>query len=137
MHDETPQDPFAGDPEDPAALLGDDADDDPLTADEEAGVRADLEDLEMFRALLEPQGILGVAMTCSECGDEHYFAWDLLGGNLKQMLDDGRTRVHEPAYAPDPSLYVSWDYARGYMDGILDAADEDPDTTGSTDGSDN
>lgn len=126
MHDDTPQDPFAGDPEDPAALLGNDTDDDPLTADEEAGVRADLEDLEMFRALLEPQGILGVAMTCSECGDEHYFAWDLLGGNLKQMLDEGRTRVHEPAYAPDPSLYVSWDYARGYMDGILDAADDEP-----------
>ncbi|MDQ1703036.1 MAG: hypothetical protein QOF57_2288, partial [Frankiaceae bacterium] len=37
------------------------------------------------------------------------------------LLDDGRMRVHEPAYDPDPATYVSWDYARGYADAVLDA----------------
>jgi hypothetical protein len=34
--------------------------------------------------------------------------------------------VHEPAFAPDPADYVSWDYARGFADGVL-TADEDDD----------
>lgn len=127
MRDETPPDPFAGDPDDPAALLGEDPDDEPeLTDDERVGVQSDLQDVEMFRALLEPQGVRGLAMACSECGEEHYFGWDLLGGNLRQMIGDGRSGVHEPAFAPDPSQYVSWDYARGYLDGVLDAADDEP-----------
>jgi hypothetical protein len=25
--------------------------------------------------------------------------------------------VHEPAFDPDPNDYVSWDYARGFLDG--------------------
>lgn len=127
MRDETPPDPFADDPEDPAALLGADPDDDRLSDDERASVESDLQDVEMFRALLEPQGVRGLAMACSECNEEHYFGWDLLGGNLRQMIGDGRPGVHEPAYAPDPDHYVSWDYARGYLDGVLDAADDDED----------
>lgn len=129
MRDETPPDPFAGDPDDPAALLGQSDDEPALSEDERAGVRADLQDVEMFRALLEPQGVRGIAMACDECGEEHYFGWDLLGGNLRQMIGDGRSGVHEPAYAPDPTQYVSWDYARGYLDGVLDAADDEDDDT--------
>ena len=30
------------------------------------------------------------------------------------------TRVHEPAFSPDPADYVSWDYARGFADATLD-----------------
>jgi hypothetical protein len=32
-------------------------------------------------------------------------------------------RVHEPAYDPDPADYVSYEYARGYMDAVMDAED--------------
>jgi hypothetical protein len=32
--------------------------------------------------------------------------------------------VHEPAYDPDPDHYVSWEYARGYTDGVHDAMTE-------------
>jgi hypothetical protein len=28
--------------------------------------------------------------------------------------------VHEPAFAPDPTDYVTWDYARGFADAALD-----------------
>ena len=30
----------------------------------------------------------------------------------------------EPAFEPDPSRYVSWEYARGYADAVLEAADD-------------
>ena len=32
--------------------------------------------------------------------------------------------MHEPAFSPDPAHYVSWEYARGYADGVLDTSDE-------------
>ncbi len=45
------------------------------------------------------------------------------------LLTVGRTRVHEPAYAPDPTRYVSWEYARGYADAVLEAAEDAEPTT--------
>lgn len=35
--------------------------------------------------------------------------------------------MHEPAYDPDPDHYVSWDYARGYADGVHDTLTEGTD----------
>ena len=40
-------------------------------------------------------------------------------------LDSGRPRVHEPAFDPDPDHYVTWEYARGYTDGVHDTLLED------------
>ncbi len=37
--------------------------------------------------------------------------------------DRGTTRVHEPAHAPDPEAYVSWDDARGFADAVLSLED--------------
>lgn len=124
MRDDPPLDPFADDPGDPAAAF--DADDAlaPLTADEEAEIAADLADLEVFQVLLEPRGVRGLVVDCQDCEEPHYFAWDLLRSNLRHLLDEGQPRVHEPAFSPDPSEYVSWDYARGYADATL-APDED------------
>ncbi len=121
-----PVDPFAGDPDDPArelAALDDDADpaDEPLSPAEREDVLDDLEDLEVFEALLGPRGVRGLVVDCEDCREPHYFAWDLLRGNLRHLLDRGTTRVHEPAFSPDPSDYVSWDYARGFADASLDA----------------
>ena len=121
MYDETPQDPFAGDPNDPGAALGDDEPTQQLSAHEREDVLADLADLEVFRALLEPLGVLGMTMECGDCGEPHYIDWNLLQSNLRQLLHDGHPRVHEPAYGPEPEHYVTWDYARGYVDGVIDS----------------
>jgi len=119
-----PADPFAGDPSDPArelaALDDDTAVRTPLAPDEREEVLSDLEDVEVFEALLAPRGAKGVVAHCADCDDAHYFSWDLLRANLRHLLDAGTTRVHEPAFAPDPAQYVSWDYARGFVDASLD-----------------
>jgi hypothetical protein len=122
VHDDAPLDPFAGDPEDPAASLGDPGEDTaPLSVTEREDVLADLADLEIFRALLEPLGVRGLTVDCADCGKLHYIDWELLHGNLRHLLDQGLPRVHEPALAPDPVDYVSWEYARGYVDGVIDS----------------
>jgi hypothetical protein len=136
---EEPIDPFSGDPADPAMPLGEAADDnDPLTADERQDVLEDLADLAIYQALLTPLGVRGLVIECEDCHEPHYFDWDLLRGNLRHLLDSGKPRVHEPAYNPDPDHYVTWEYARGYADGIHDALadgsendiEEDPDLPG-------
>ncbi|WP_329090058.1 MULTISPECIES: DUF5319 family protein [unclassified Streptosporangium] len=120
MLDDVPRDPFADDPDDPAAALGDPDDPEPLTTDERDEAMTDLADVEVFRSLLEPQGVLGLVLDCPECGEQHYFDWELLRGNLRQMIENGKPQVHEPAYQPNPTDYVSWEYARGYVDGVID-----------------
>jgi hypothetical protein len=123
--EEQPVDPFSDDPEDPAAELGEDGDGEPLSRTEREEVLADLEDLEVFRALLEARGVRGLVVDCEDCREPHYFSWELLHGNLRHLLDVGQTRVHEPAFSPDPTQYVSWDYARGFADAILDEVEDD------------
>ena len=120
-----PLDPFAGDPDDPVrALEALDEDPDrahePLAPDEREDVLGDLEDLEVFEALLEPRGVRGLVVECTQCDEPHYFGWDLLRANLRSLLDAGTPRVHEPAYSPDPTDYVTWDYARGFTDAALE-----------------
>ncbi|MFV2083272.1 DUF5319 domain-containing protein [Micromonospora sp. LOL_021] len=133
MHEE-PIDPFSGDPADPAAGLEDPTEagePDSLTPAERQDVLEDLADLEVYRALLGAVGIRGLVIDCEDCREPHYFDWDLLRGNLRHLLDSGRPRVHEPAFNPDPDHYVSWEYARGYADGVHDTlrdeADDDQD----------
>jgi hypothetical protein len=99
--DDAPLDPFLGDPSDPAATLDDlDTSDPagaPLTPAEREDVLADLEDLEVFQTLLEPRGVRGIVVECEDCGESHFFGWELMRSNLRHLLDVGRTRVHEPA----------------------------------------
>ncbi|MET9337318.1 MULTISPECIES: DUF5319 domain-containing protein [unclassified Nonomuraea] len=120
MLEDVPPDPFADDPNDPSSALGDLDDAEPLTAAERDEAITDLADVEVFRSLLEPQGVLGLVLDCPECSEQHFFDWDLLRGNLRQMIENGQPQVHEPAFHPDPSDYVSWEYARGYVDGVID-----------------
>jgi hypothetical protein len=121
VQDDQVPDPFDGDAHDPATEFPDDEPAEPLTIDEREEVLADLEDLEIFRVLLEPRGVRGLVVDCDDCEEPHYFGWDLLFSNLRHLLDAGEARVHEPAWSPDPAEYVSWDYARGYADGVLSA----------------
>ena len=119
-----PVDPFAGDPQDPArelAQLDEDGEvEEPLDPQEREDVLEDLADLEVFEALLAPRGVRGLVVECADCAEPHWFGWDLLRGNLRHLLDAGTHRVHEPAFAPDPSDYVTWDYARGFTDASLE-----------------
>lgn len=93
----------------------------PLDARERDDVEADLKDLVEMRLLFEPQGAKGVVIACTDCGADHYYAWDLLRESLEHMLDTGEPRMHEPAYAPKEDDYVAWDYARGYVDALADS----------------
>ena len=121
-----PLDPFAGDPDDPAAGLPVDEDEPvELSGAEREELVSDLADLEGFRALLEPRDVLGIVVECDDCGEQHFMDWDLIAGNLRSLLNIGRTRVHEPAFSPDPTRYVTWDYARGYADAVLECAEDD------------
>ncbi|SOD70381.1 hypothetical protein SAMN05892883_0088 [Jatrophihabitans sp. GAS493] len=120
--DEGPLDPFLGDPADPAALLADQEPVEPLSESEHADVLADLYELTEFRTALAPRGVRGICVECSDCGEQHYFSWDLMAANLRSLLGEGRTQVHEPAFEPKPECYVSWDYARGYTDAVQAAA---------------
>ena len=117
-----PPDPFAGDPHDPARAL-DAVDDDveftELDAEERDEVAADIADLAVYQALLEDRGIRGIVVDCADCGEHHYHEWNLLRASLQQLLDQGYMRPHEPAFAPDPSQYVTWEYCRGFADAAL------------------
>lgn len=129
VRDEAPRDPFAGDPTDPTAELARlDPDDEephvPLEPHEREGVLDDLGDLEVFETLLTQRDIDGLVVDCGDCEQEHFFGWALLRENLRHLLDAGVPRVHEPAFDPDPTRYVTWDYARGFVDGV-EAADGD------------
>ena len=116
--DDGPLDPFLDDPDDPASLLEDNEPAQPLSAEEREDVLADLDELACFRRALEPQGIEGILVDCGDCGEQHYFGWDLMRANLRALLGEGRTHVHEPAFSPVQDAYVSWDYARGYTDAV-------------------
>jgi hypothetical protein len=128
MTSDPPLDPFADDPDDPAAELAalDEPEEAPvpLTPDERTEVLADLSDLEGFQALLENRGVRGLVVDCASCDEPHFFGWEILRANMKHLLDHGESRVHEPAFSPDPEDYVSWDYARGYADAVMDADSE-------------
>ncbi len=115
-----PPDPFAGDPDDPARTL-DEADDEPgppMGDEEREELLTDLADLAVYQALLAPRGVRGIVVDCGECEEPHYHDWALLAASLEQLLNDGRMRPHEPAFDPDPADYVSWEYCRGYADGV-------------------
>lgn len=123
-HNALPPDPFAGDPDDPSRALEalDDLDsvvEEPLDAEERAEVLADLTDLAVYQALLAPRGVRGIVVDCRDCDEEHFHDWEMLRASLQQLLDTGHMRPHEPAYQPDPSRYVTWDYCRGYADAVL------------------
>jgi hypothetical protein len=127
VHDE-PLDPFHDDPSDPAHALDDPDELISLSDDDRSDVEEDLADLEVYEALLGPIGIRGLVIDCEDCREPHYFDWALMRANLRHLLESGRPRVHEPAFDPDPDNYVTWEYARGYTDGVHDTLlDEEDD----------
>src|SRR5256885_877717 len=93
----------------------------PLPPEERESVEADLEDLDAMRSVFQPQGAKGVVIACSECGENHYYGWELLRESLEHMLETGEPRMHEPPYEPREDEYVVWDYGKGYVDALADS----------------
>ena len=89
----------------------------PLDDDERDALQQDLVDVQVLKQILGTKGIRGVVFYCPDCDEDHFLAWDLLAGNIQELLNAGESPVHEPAFNPDPNDYVSWDYARGFLDG--------------------
>ena len=113
-----PLDPFLGDPNDPSGLLDDLEPVEPLTEQDRQEIAADLAELAEFEAALSPHDIRGIVVDCGDCGEQHFFSWALMAANLRSLLGNGRTGVHEPAAEPMPEVYVTWDYARGFTDAL-------------------
>ncbi|HEX2235024.1 MAG TPA: DUF5319 family protein [Actinomycetota bacterium] len=89
----------------------------PLDEEERELLEQDLVDVQVLKELLGPRGIKGTEFYCPDCEEDHYLTWDLLAGNLQEILQAGESPVHEPAFEPNPDEYVKWDYARGFLDG--------------------
>ncbi|MBI4729081.1 MAG: DUF5319 family protein [Acidobacteria bacterium] len=92
-----------------------------IDPEEREAALEDLEDLEAMRAVFDPRGYKGVVIVCSECGEDHYYGWDMLKESLEHMLEAGEPRVHEPAFEPHPDDYIGWDYGRGYIDSLTES----------------
>jgi len=119
-----PLDPFEGDG-DPAEDLDDDRPE-PLSDEERKLVLEDLKDLDEFQRLLEPRGVRGICMDCAGCEEMHYYAWEIMRSNLVNMLQHDQSHVHEPPFNPQPSEFVTWDYASGYADAVAELGEQQP-----------
>jgi hypothetical protein len=97
----------------------------PLPPEERESVEADLVDLDAMRTVFQPQGAKGVVIPCTECGENHYYGWELLRESLQHMIATGEPRMHEPAYQPREDDYVIWDYGKGYVDALSDVGLEE------------
>jgi Family of unknown function (DUF5319) len=91
-----------------------------LEPQEEQNVRADLEDLAGMRQVFQAQGVKGVVIACPDCGENHFYEWELLAENLEHMLSTGEPRMHEPAFEVREDEYIQWDYGKGYIDALAD-----------------
>ncbi|ALA66757.1 DUF5319 domain-containing protein [Corynebacterium lactis] len=112
-----PRDPFEGDPDDPANLLEPDEPFAPLTDQERREVIEDLAAVREFREVLTPEGLLGISMLCEDCGEEHFYNWDVLETHYLMLLAGQESPVHEPQFDPDVRRYAPWEYCAGFVDG--------------------
>ena len=113
-----PLDPFEPQDDSPPEPI------EPIDEEERAALLDDLADLAEFRSALEQRGFLGVVISCPDCEEDHFFGWSLLRENLEHILQHGEPRVHEPAFEPAVDHYVTWDYAKGFVDGLLEGEHE-------------
>ncbi len=113
-----PRDPFADDPNDPASFLEEEDEVTPLTPEERAAVTNDLRLVQEFARVLRPRGIEGIFFYCGDCEEDHFYEWEIMAANMRATLNNELAPVHEPGARPDPSRYVPWDYALGYLDGL-------------------
>ena len=63
---------------------------------------ADIEDLDVFQALLAPRGLRGIVVECLDCGESHFFGWDLMRSNLRHLLDVGQHACARARLQPGP-----------------------------------
>src|ERR1700675_4905972 len=93
-----------------------------LTPEDREDISADLEARGAMHAVFEPQSVKGVVIACQDCGENHFYEWELLRDNLEHMLNVGEPRMHEPAWDIQEDEYIQWDYGKGYIDALTDTA---------------
>ncbi|GAB3296198.1 DUF5319 family protein [Epidermidibacterium keratini] len=120
-----PLDPFLDDLNDPSAELEREPDPEPLDDEAKRMVLEDLHDLDEFQSLLEPRGVRGICMECAGCEEMHYYEWEIMRSNLLNMLAHHQAHVHEPPFNPKPEEFVSWDYANGYADAVIELSSDE------------
>jgi hypothetical protein len=91
-----------------------------LSDEERQDIDADLDDLAAMRAVFLQQNVKGVVIACQDCGENHFYEWELLRENLEHMLTTGEPRMHEPAWDIQEEEYIQWDYGKGYIDALSD-----------------
>ena len=94
-----PQDPFADDPNDPAALFDTEEPMPPLSDEDR-------------------RHILDIFFMCEDCPENPYYGWDIMEANMRATLAGELSPVHEPSACPAVEAYVPWDYCLGYVDGL-------------------
>lgn len=119
-----PIDPFVGD-DDPSANLDREPDPEPLDDESKQMIIEDLHDLDGFQELLEPRGVRGILMNCDSCEETHFYEWEIMRSNLLNLLQHHQAHVHEPPFKPKPEEFVTWDYAAGYADAVIELSSDD------------
>ena len=89
-----------------------------MSEEERLAIIHDLALVQEFARVLGPRGIDGIFFLCEDCEENHFYEWDIMAANMRATLDGELAPVHEPGAQPDPTRYVPWDYALGYMDGL-------------------
>ena len=51
-------------------------------------------------------------MPCEDCGDDHYYGWDVMETHFLTLLAGHNSPVHEPEFAPDITRYAPWGVLR-------------------------
>lgn len=112
-----PRDPFADDPNDPASFIADFEDELPeLSEQDRQDLRRDLHLVDRFQRELGPRGVLGLIFFCEDCSMPHFYDWEIIKTNMRALLDNQLSPVHEPSMNPQEDRYVPWDYCLGYLD---------------------
>lgn len=93
---------------------------------ERRALQKELQDVRVLKEVFEPKHVRGAVFDCDVCKDKHYLDWDLLLDGLEHTLATGVAPAHEPAADPNPDEYVSWDYARGLLDGYESFRNTEP-----------
>src|SRR5207302_10108258 len=96
-----------------------------MDPEERESILEELEDLGSLRQMFEERGFKGVMITCAECGEDHYYGWDMLKESLEYMLETGEPRMPEPAFEPHPDEHISRDYGRRYLHALGEAEAEE------------
>ena len=129
VHDDQPIDPFHGDPDDPAAQLDDDEVASSRWRPRSARRSSPTSPTSTVSGRCSSRAASAASSsTATTATSRTTSSGTCCAATCGTCSTTGVTRVHEPAFDPDPAEYVSWDYARGFSDGVLEASESASDS---------